>query len=275
MDGPDNQDWRPLLHELPESPSQETTQARARSLFELLKGKPGLVDDIVGELLHQSEQTPRKIDSLLSVYAALAKLCHEEPTIKSHGFQGAMALHKAFDAEMLEISQTAGLPIDDYHPYDVTCPISSNETPDAAIRKIIGFAEARRHWMIVHVLNGRSRALGVGQEAHVQLPLEEEFTLTMIRGGLGLDSRAAAQDETNFLGALFVILSAGQTLKARATRNRDRDLITVIEKTLVSHLRTETNFKFKFFIAHALESLKGDGEEWPSTRIFDEATWIH
>lgn len=197
----DNEYWRPLLQELPEVPSRETIQDRATSLFNILKTKPDLVQDIVGEIITQSHRYPRRTDAILLVYSELAKLCKGEKSIKEYGFEGDMALHKALDAELLEMSQTAGEPIDNYHPYDVNCPIAPDETTEAATQKVIKFGKARRHWMIVYVLNGRSRALGVGQEAHVKIPVEEDFCMNMIRGGLGLDERVTTSDESNLLGA--------------------------------------------------------------------------
>ncbi|KII83365.1 hypothetical protein PLICRDRAFT_702515 [Plicaturopsis crispa FD-325 SS-3] len=252
-------EWRTLLANLPVHASAETLATRASALADAVRANHHLLSHVLRELMYQADVRPHLIDPLLAIYARLAAAFRGDTSLVQQGFSGSTAVHKLFDSDIIERSQA-------FTPYDVSCLVSSDESVASAARRVIAVADARRSWLITYVLHARSRVLGVGMESEMGI-IEQDAALDDARFGLGLGGRGTQKpDEVHLLAALVLVLCAGRTLR-EAAREADREAeVLELHHALELRLRTEVQFKMKYLIACALQTLEDDGAECSGQR---------
>jgi len=241
-------------------PSDKDISTRARQLANLVRSHNELTGYIVGEVFTQSFANPIQIDTILSTFNQLAQEFVNDETYSDYGFKGKKAILKALDAELLEMLQTPGVPIVDAGPYDVSCPINVSENVDAAAKRVLEYAKARNKWLIVHAISARQSVL---------LSEDPDFEMTVVEKAVGINTSLGEPDETDFINGMITIIGSGQHLAAFYGERME-----AVKTRLQVRLKTEPNFRLKYFLAAGLQVLNS-GEEWTSKRIFNSVNWVY
>jgi len=122
----------------------------------------------------------------------------------------------------------------------------------------------------VHALHGRHRALGVTLEELGS----DDYALRLVQNALRLRADIVEPDETSLIGAMILLMTAGHTIASCFPEHLQTSTRDAIRSSLEERLRSERDFRLKYFMANALSVMLG-GREWSSTKLFDSFAWIH